>query len=71
MVDRNENEAKKKPQKDEIDENERSSLEEEIITALKEKNEEIKSGKVSDNENESNKKGNKSSGFDEWSVSWP
>ncbi|MDQ0638471.1 hypothetical protein QF042_002036 [Pedobacter sp. W3I1] len=71
MVDINKNSAKKKHQKDENIENEKSSLEEEIITALKEKNEAIKSVKNSDHESQGSKKDNQSSGFDEWSVSWP
>jgi len=45
------------------------SLEEEIIEALKKKNEQIASGEEQPDDNVN--KGKTSGGFDEWSVSWP
>lgn len=62
------NSKKNKPQSREITKN--SSLEEEIIKGLKERNESIRSGNVTE-EDRSSKDDNKSGGFYEWSVSWP
>jgi len=63
-----ENNSKNKDDKKHRAENSAPSLVEEIIKALDQKNEQIKRG---EQQNRSDKKDNKSSSFDEWSVSWP
>ncbi|MDQ0966701.1 hypothetical protein QFZ20_002104 [Flavobacterium sp. W4I14] len=60
--------GKNKDHKKQGEENCALSLEEEIIKALEKKNEQIESGEQQDH---TDNKGKKSSGFDEWSVSWP
>jgi len=61
--------SKNKDHKKQEEENSDLSLEEEIVKALEEKNEQIKSGAEQVDQSGSKNKG--SMGFDERSVSWP
>ncbi|CAH0277499.1 hypothetical protein SRABI27_03676 [Pedobacter sp. Bi27] len=61
--------SKNKDHKKQEEENSDLSLEEEIVKALEEKNERIKSGAEQIDQSGSKNKG--SMGFDERSVSWP
>ncbi|RYD71690.1 MAG: hypothetical protein EOP55_20130 [Sphingobacteriales bacterium] len=56
--------------KDKDTKKENSSLEQELIEALAQKNEDIKSGNTPTDKGEADED-KKSGGFDKWSVSWP